>query len=353
MVYFMVLSVVVAFLGYADPKYGLQKDNGKKYLLICGFLIAVVMGLRSPYVGSADTLAYTNYFRRLATFENFKDYYDERFAEYNIIVSETGFYYFVWLLTRVFSDSQMIVFVTSVYITWTTCYFIHKNSSNVGLSLLIYVCWGLMTFNMNGMRQAMAMSTCLLAYEQAKKRKLIRFTLLILLAMQSHKTALCFFPVYFLINMKNTPFNWLFYMTCLVMGVLSTEWLITSYNAFSQEEYQTLAAVSGGGLFVILLYLGGIVLTMIHPQSLERQSTRIAMYGTITGLASYITRYFANQIMERISYYYFYFLILLIPDAINELRTEDKKFVKMIFIAGSIFILLYRSRDYGFHLFFT
>ena len=351
MVYLVSLALIVAFAGYAPPKYGLQQNNYKNYMILCGFLIAVLSAFRSPYVGSGDSYAYVSMYKRLQTYESFKEYYDIYMADYDFLSSEAGFYYFMWILGHVFKDGQMALISSSILITWATCRFIRRNSVDAPLSLTIYVCLTMFMFNMQGMRQAMAMSICLFAYEFAKNRKLIPFVLTVLLAMLFHKTAMCFLPVYFLPKLKNTIGNWIFYIFGLMLCLLFVDEIIAGYYEISGEDYSHGAAMSGGGLFVVLLYLGAIVLAIYKYKMLERTSVRTALLGSLVGLVAYIARYTNNQILERISYYYYYFLILLIPEVIQELEGEEHKFIKVFFVIGAVLLFAYRTWDGSFRYF--
>lgn len=351
MIYLVSLALIVALAGMAPPKYGLQQNNYKNYILICGVLIAVVSALRSPYVGTIDNYRYTLYYERLQDYPTFWEYYDENLSDYDLLTSEAGFYYSMWLLGHIFKDGQTAIIVSSLFITWATCRFIYRNSVDAPLSLTIYVCLTLFMFNMNGMRQACAMSICLFAYEQAKQRNLIRFVLLVVLAMLFHKTAMCFLPVYILPMLKNTFGNWVFYVLGLIICLLFVDRIIAGYYEISGEDYSTNAAAEGGGLFVVLLYAGAIVLALYRHEILRDTANRTAFLGVLAGFVAYLARYTGSDILERVSYYYYYFMLLLIPATFQKLSDKDYKFVKLLFIAGSVMLFIYRIWKSGFRYF--
>ena len=348
MIYLVSFALIVAFVGMAPPKYGLQQNNYKNYILLCGVLMALISGLRSPYVGTTDTYWYTWYYKDLQNYLTFREYYNEHMEGYDLLSSEAGFYYTMWLLGHVFKDGQTAIIFSSLVITIATCYFIRHNSVDIPLSLTIYVCLTIFTFNLNGMRQAMAMSICLFAYEFSKERKLIPFVLTVMLAMLFHKTAMCFLPVYILPVLKNSFGNWLFYVFGLVLCLLFVDHIIAGYYELSGEDYSDNSLATGGGLFVILVYVGGIALTLYKTKILNRQSARIAFMGALAGLVAYLARFIGSAIMERISYYYYYFLILLIPETFRELDEKDYKWVKLLFVVCSLALFSYRIYNSSF-----
>ena len=324
-------------------------------MIICGVLIGVLSALRTPYTGSWDSVIYVYHYENLQNFESFREYYDLYMADYDLLSSEAGFYFTMWVFGHFFKDGQMALVISSALITVATCFFIYRNSADAPLSLTIYVCLGLFTFNMNGMRQAMAMSICLFAYEFAKNKKLIPFVLIVLLAMLYHKTAMCFFPVFFLPRLKNNLGSWAFYIFGLITCLLFVDQIIAGYYELSGEDYGDLNEAEGGGLFVVMLYLGTIVLTLYKSYILQRTSARIAFLATLAGFTAYLARYIGSDILERVSYYYFYFPVLMIPEVFQELDDEEYKIIKFIFLLGCIMLFAFRvSRGQyrNFRLFF-
>ena len=344
MLYLISLAVIVSFVGMLPPKYGLRQNNYRNYIWICGFLILFVTACRGLHVG-ADSRGYARLYKTLQTYDSFAEYYDQRLSQYDLLSSEAGFYFTMWLLGRVFPDGQTAIISSSALTAVATCVFIRRNSKDIPLSLTIYVCLGLFTFNMSGMRQAMAMSVCLFAYEFAKNRKLIPFVITVLIAMLFHKTAMCFFPMYILPMLKNNLRSWLVYILGLILCLLFIDKIIAGYYEISGEDYSENAVADGGGLFVVLLYLGAIVITLYNRQILRQKSAQTALLATLTGFTAYLARYIGSDILERISYYYFYFVMLLIPEAFQDLEDKEYEMIKIFFILGALALYIYRLQN--------
>lgn len=341
MVYLLSLAALIAVLGLTPPKFGLRQNNDKNYMLICGTVVALVMGLRTYLTGSMDTYSYMSMYKSLQNFESFQPYYDKRLSDVEFLFSESAFYYCAWLLGRVFKDPQAIVFFSSVYITWATCRFIYKNSADAPMSLLMYVCLGMFTFNMNGMRQACAMATCLFAFEFAKDRKIIRFALTVILAMLFHKSAIFFAPVFFVPFIKDSWGN-VFIFLIIVFGiVLSFDQLLPWFNEATGKEYENDGGTDTGGISVVLIYVIAIVFSFLI-NALQKPEIRVPFLCVLTGFCMYLGRYMTTEIMERSSYYYYYFSILLIPGLIKELNEDEQKIVKILLIVFSIALFAYR-----------
>jgi hypothetical protein len=80
--------------------------------------------------------------------------------------------------------------------------FFVKLSPSVALSLLIYSGFWFLVYDLNGIRQGMALGFTGLAFFFAYKRNLLKYCLCIALAILNHRTALMFLPFYFLVNIS-------------------------------------------------------------------------------------------------------------------------------------------------------
>ena len=342
MIYLLPMALFVWLLGFAKEQTGLKQNNYKLYLIIAGTVIALVMGLRTNYTGSTDTIVYIWRFEDICAFDNFFDYYRLNLQEEKFLFAESGYYLFTWLLSRVTQEGQMLVLITSCFITFGTCRFIYKNTQDPPLALLIYVCLGLFTFNMNGLRQAMAMSICMMGYELVKKRKLLWFLVVVFIAMQFHKTAFCFIIVYLFPLFKEGKANVFWYLVGIVIFLFSVDQFIELANVFTGEEYLTDYSAEGGGVVVVMIYIGTIALSLIMIDSMRERQKRTQFLCVVLGFAMYISRYFSNQILERLSYYFFYFTLPLIPNLIGDLEEREQRIVKIMFCLFALFLFAYR-----------
>jgi len=120
-------------------------------------------------------------------------------------------------------------------------------------------------------------------------------------------------------------------------------------------EFALQAEVDGGGLSVILIYLACIAMVVLRHQCLDIPHVRMAFYGVVAGFTAYITRYFSNQILERISYYYFYFSILLLPSVFKLLPEKEQRWLRIAFSFLALYLFVHRvsnSRFGDFRFFF-
>ncbi len=348
MLLFPLPLLVLGFL-VLTPRYKEKPSQLKYYMLLSSLAILLFTGLRSRYLGSPDTAAYAGFFElshgislKTAFFRN------EISSFFDFLTGEGSFALFSWVLAQLFRDGQALILASSAVVTACTSVFIAKHSKEPAFSFIVYICLGLMTFNMNGMRQAMAMSICLLAYGFAKERKPLRFLLIVLLAFTFHRTAVVFLLAYPLSHYKPSPRRNTLLAGAVLLFLLFSRRLAALYDSWVGKDYASGESFEGGGIVVVLTYLLllGIGAFCVYAARGERGRTLLPLVLLLaTGFLFYLARYFSTQIYERASYYFFYFALLLMPELTEGF--EEKSRTVYLFGATLFSILLFYYRVMG------
>ncbi|MBE6554654.1 MAG: EpsG family protein [Ruminococcaceae bacterium] len=106
--------------------------------------------------------------------------------------TEPGFRLLCALVGLFTANGQWLIAVTSLLIHGSVARFICRHSRNIYLSFFLYVTLMIYPFYFSMMRQALAVAVWLFAYGFLKKRKLVPYLLLVLLAASFHTSALLF-----------------------------------------------------------------------------------------------------------------------------------------------------------------
>ena len=331
----MMPVMVAAFFGDINRSVTVKK----KYCIITGILLFSFLALRSRTLGSTDT---TNYYNTMARAINSPSWA----SFFRPDLYEAGSQFFIWSLSRVFKDPQWLIVVTSGIYVVSIMFCLWNNSKCIPLALMMYICLGMMSFQMQGMRQALAMSICLLAYESAKKRKLIPFVLLVFLAMQFHRTAIVFLPVYLLSGLK---FNWksiaCVMIGCIAILLISTRVVSIANNLFERDYNNT---VSSGGFVALAIYMIIIIIVpwLTKRTMLESQEVG-AFYILLIGATCYMMSYFGAQAAERISFYFMFSQCIILPNVIVDGRLNSKSRVIALYIDFFLIVALNMYRLQG------
>lgn len=337
MITYILLASFPLLLSVFFPGVKETDKKKRKYLFLCGTVLVLFMGLRTKYLGSTDTYNYYNMMQRALLHTSWESYYNDDGVE-------KGFQFFVYILSRIFDSPQMLLFVTSLIFVVAALYCIYKNSENVVLSTVMYITLGLMQFEMQGMRQALAMAICMFAFEFVKKKKLIPFALLVILAVQMHRTALVFAIVYFLTLLS---YNW-WSMLIIAVGSGVVFYFADTIMAFANDLFETEYAytIDSGGfvataIYILIVFLAMIFNKKIKSETDDKTQTTI-MFLTIVGMVSYIMRYVGVGIAERISYYFMFGQILLLPNTTSNLKIEFRTVINIAVYILCIGLFVYR-----------
>lgn len=181
MVYVAILLVMVLL------RFCLPQDTPKNRRIFVGascMLFVFFAACRAPEVGR-DTALFLDVFDKL---------HGRGFLDAQIFSSwvEPGFRLLCWLLGQFTANGQWLVVVTAVMIHVSVCVFIYRHSRNPYLSCFLYLTLMLYPWYLNVMRQALAISVLLFAWQPFKQKRFLRFSFLVLLAATFHTSALVF-----------------------------------------------------------------------------------------------------------------------------------------------------------------
>ena len=318
--------------------YGRLNTEKKKksFVVFCGIVLFLFMALRSRYLGSTDSLNYYNMMRRAVNCDTFSRYYDPEGVE-------IGFQVLVFLLSRIFHDSQMILVLSSALYAFSICFFVYHNSDDTAFSLTMYVCLGLFSFQVQGMRQAIAMSVCMMAYELVKKRKLALFLLAVLPLILIHRTAIIFIPVYFIYNLKYDAKGLVMIAGFSAALLFASKRVVAIANMLFDSDYNQ--TKDSGGFIAVMVYILIIVFAVFFDKELKTNDARKGLfYVTVLGAVFYLMRYFGTQAAERISFYFLFGQTALLPGTISLLKPKERTLVKLIVYVLMIALFAYRLR---------
>lgn len=344
MVILLGLAFVPVLLKLIIKDIDKNKKGKRCFVISCGVIIALIAGLRSVNVGTLDTSHYYKLYQGVPNFSTLQEFFKHHDLLRNgFFLSEGLFYLATYYCAKVIPHPQFFILITSAFITFSAMYFIYKHSKNVMLSTVLYICLGLMTFNMNGMRQALAMSICLFAYDFAKNKKLIPFLCMILLAMLVHKTSIVFLLVYFITYLKCKPKHIIFFTVAIVLFIIFADRFAKIFDSVADKNYSDVGAFESGGYVTVLIYALVLIFALVFGWK-DRKDVgfSLAFYLTILGGAFFCGRYISTQIYERISYYFFYAVLLLLPQTVSRLLESEKPAVVAIITSLSIALFAYR-----------
>lgn len=337
MLIYAFVAIMPLLFSILFPRMNDYPKRKRKYLVICGIVLVLFIGLRSRFVGSEDSLNYYNHMKRALLYDTWERFYDPDGIE-------SGYQLFVYTISRIFDSPQFLFVVTGVIFVVSVCYCIYKNSDNVVLSLTMYITLGIMQFQLQGMRQGIAIAICIFSFEFVKRKKFILFVLFVILAMQFHRTAIVIAAMGVV---SLLAYNiWTIILLSTVSGVLFafSDQLMAFANDVFETDYNM--TIDSGGFIATAIYvlIIGFAMYFYRKEMVQKKDKTASaiMFITILGFVSYVMRYFGAVISDRISFYFMFGQLLLLPNAIKKMPVEYRKPVEYAVCILSIALFLYR-----------
>lgn len=320
----------------------LKRENKHKFICISCFLVLwIIQALRATTIGTDVNGAYVPYFMNLnATIKNF--------LGVDFFGFEQGFRIYCSVINLVSKDPNIFLAITSFVILVPISYIIYKYSRNPILSFIIFSSFIIYHFSFSGLRQAMAISLIVLSYKFVIERKLIVFIGIILLASTFHVSALSFFIAYplYKLNLSNKQI-----MSLLILGVACIYFIkplvlwITPivFGADKYIGYINKDSIPSYNLLVLLIAILVFVLNKKKKSTYQFLNSLILMsifaqaLGVISSTAS------------RLAYYFFVFIMLAIPEAIELKNLKlDKRYTYNITVACFMIFFFFYTNSNGY-----
>lgn len=342
MMIYMLLAISPLFFGTMANIIYPEVDAGKKrrkfVLIITGICLFLIIALRNKRLGSADSLQYYNYWELLSKF-SFQQFL--AYAETSRL--EIGFLFCTWLLSHIpwFYAPQFIFVFSGMVIV--ICYgkFIYQNCDNLVLGYTMLICLGLFTFMIQGLRQAVAMSICMVSIQYCKERKLLKFLVLILCASLFHQTAIIFLITYLIPKFRMNIQSLLIALVMLISVIIFSNRIISIANNFFGMEYGI--PVESGGFVALSIYIIILICGWIFAGKYRDDADyNFFFYLTFCGCGIYIVRYFGALAVERISFYFMAGQLIALPAMLRNFTKNSKNILLIIIIILNILLFLYR-----------
>lgn len=146
------------------------------------FILFFIAAFR--YYNGGDTKNYVELFRHIPQLSELSEYHFDQFRY------QKGYIYFVAFVKELCDNFLIQQFITALIVNVVVFRFIKKYSPYIFLTTLIYFLLNYFEYNMEIMRECIAVAIGLLAYECWRARRYILMAVLIFVAYQIHVSAL-------------------------------------------------------------------------------------------------------------------------------------------------------------------
>lgn len=297
------------------------KKGKTLYMLFTFLQLALLGGFRGITVGT-DTAAYHDIFYKVQETNTLKGLWEIR--------EEFGYVLLNKLVAILGGGPQLVMFVTSAFIAGGFLIFITHNSDDIFFSVLLLLSLMLYFTSFNGIRQYMATVVLLNAYIFLKRKKLLPYLILCVLAISFHKTALLFVPFYFINLVKwNQRRVIILLITIFVLTAFSSLLIdlvvkiLPQYRHYLDTRYfQATNGIMMPVVFFSIFAFVAFIFFVAKPYKDKDFVNMFIFFGfllflTVVGVTS-------SSIANRLGWYLSPYLIVLIPKSLKYLPATAK-----------------------------
>ncbi len=343
MIYFVLLVIWVMFADVICKKAAVS-NRKKLYCWLVFIPAALLMGLRSRYVGGVDTNWYY-----IPTFKKVCNYsWDEIFTLFE--GKDIGFYIVEKLFTYISDDPYAFIFVVSLFIVGSYTLFVYRYSAQPVISFFVYFALGYYTAGFQLIRHMLSISILLFAYPYILNKKPIKFILIVLLASTFHSSALVFLLAYPLAFARIGWKQWLIVVATVVVSYAFGSRVFTMlegllgdsdrYGKFTTGDYGTEMSIVGF-LIILCVYVASYI-------TIGKRKRRLPESRVLFNLSAISLSFMSMVILLgefwRISMFFGMYNTLLLPTALTEhYRSAKNKNVAatLIFLICTMLIIYF------------
>ena len=337
---------------YTKTKKGIRikqiKTDRKLFIVLISIILILQSGLRNWAVGS-DTYAYYEAFERVKysswseLLQKFVDVYQLGEGK------DPGYDLLQKILQFVINDYQLYLILIAIIFFSAFGYFIYKNTSRVSDAILAFVFYSVLFyafFSITGHRQTIATAVALFCFELIKKRKLLPFLILLLVAATIHKSVLIFIPLYFVAKLKNVK---LYYGFILFFFPLLFVFRVPVSNFFKviggYAEDFGINSQAGTPVFTALMILIAVFVFMRYKEVLLIKTEAKLYYIAFALALFFVPLTWVNPSAMRVVQYFSIFMVVLIPVVVRSFTLNSVKWERAVYylILAALIIVFIQS----------
>ena len=310
------------------------KPKKKNTIAITFFLLflTLLVALRHESVGN-DTLNYINILNR---------YSGMTWEQLRKETLEFGFWFLNKIISKISNDPQIYFAITAI-ITGAMIYPTYKRLCiDPSLTIVLYCTMSTFVMMFSGIRQMIAIGIGFIAYEFTRKKKIIPFVLMVILACSFHISAFMLTFMYPLYHVKITK-KWLYFVVpALTITFVFNDDIFTSLTFIVERFTGYDGSITQNGSYAMLfLFIAFVAFSFIIPDEKLLDSETIGLRNFL--LLSVVVQIFAplHMLAMRMNYYYIIFIPLLIPKIIACRRKRFDQVAVLGRYVMVVFFLIY------------
>jgi hypothetical protein len=324
-----------------------QQNSVLVFIMFCQLLFLTVFKDNRIFDDIWAYLIGFNY-SKLIDWSRIKDVnYTEGYLYY-----ELGWRYYVKTLSSLSDNEGILIFTTGAIILYSYLALIKKHSTKPWISIFLFIT--IVFYNsLFVLRQNLAIAICLFSFPFIIERKFWKFILVVGTASLFHKTSIIFIAFYFLYLLK---LKIKMILTLLVAGFsfnyLYHFMLETTISYFPvYEVYLNSGEKANVTTFLISLSVLLFIGIQYYPfKKIDKYEKLFFITIIFLTLFDFVRIGSSASTTARLSAYFYPAIIILLPNAIENIKTPSLKYLSTVGVVTLYFLMMINQMAYGFNL---
>lgn len=261
-----------------------------------------------------------------------------KWSDWEYVYFENGYIFLMKLCVMLGLSARAFFYVIYAIMFIPVYILIRKYSPYPFISVILFICFQYLGFDMTGVRQGIGMSLCIIAFIFATKagmKNFLLYALFIWMAVMVHRSSFVFAPAYFIMRLPIKK-KYVFYycaaaVICAVINVMAVGRILTY---FENEHYHYVEEQQLGLtlLLIILFSIGAVLAAFKHKK--PKTDNSIYKYVANMMMSSVCLLLLTNgSILLRASMYYYLYMVLAIPFFLKSIDKHTRNIAMYLIIA--------------------
>lgn len=238
---------------------------------------------------------------------------------------EVGYVTFMQLCSLAGFSTRTFFFIVYFLILFPIYYTFRKYSLNPLLSIIIFVCFQFLTFDLSGIRQGLAASICMMGLSFVGMKGIknsVAFALLLALAVSVHRSSIIFAltPLVMRLHINKCTICVFLFMFAVAPSLTGFVMSVNAEEGLSKYTYDDRLAMGGMivFLFLILIFVFYTCIAKEYGRRLSIDDTfSIKQYFFLLATGMFFTLAFNGTMLSRSTMCYCLIIAFAIPNAIK------------------------------------
>ncbi len=303
----LLIALIVTELAFGTPRLSENAaDHKKRKVFVMGLILFLFAALRDTTVG-IDLPDYAETYKYLSKL-SFADIWEWKQGR------DPVFSIFGKALTFISPDPQMLLVTVGAIVAIAFSYFAYHQQGNTLLLYILFVTFRMYAFTLTGLRQAIALSLCWIAFVKLQKGKTAWFIALTVAASLFHASALTFLLVWPLYRWGKPFLSGAVCFSFAAIDLALNHRLVSwAANLFFKEDRfegytsaDQFTAYSGGGTFYLyLFFFAFVVFAMVFAkQRFEQKESFDRVFNVACAAVMVLVMGQNLLVLFRITYYF-------------------------------------------------